>query len=113
MLTSNRTRELHDALKRRCLYHWIDYPTPEREAEIVRARLPGVPDEIARACARAVARLRGAELYKLPGVGETITWARALLALGRDDDARRDARRRAEGARGHRPRARAGVLEGV
>ena len=81
MLTSNRTRELHDALKRRCLYHWIDYPTPEREAEIVRTRLPGVPEEVAARVCAAVARLRERELYKLPGVGETITWARALLAL--------------------------------
>ena len=85
MLTSNRTRELHDALKRRCLYHWIDYPTPEREAEIVCARLPGVPEAVAQRVCEAVARLRGAELYKLPGVGETIAWARALLALGTDD----------------------------
>jgi MoxR-like ATPase len=82
VLTSNRTRELHDALKRRCLYHWIDYPTREREADIVRARLPGVPEDIALRVCAAVARLRGEELYKLPGVGETITWARALLALG-------------------------------
>jgi MoxR-like ATPase len=81
VLTSNRTRELHDALKRRCLYHWIDYPDSEREAEIVRARLPGVPEEIADRVCAAVARLRGEELYKLPGVGETITWVRALLAL--------------------------------
>jgi MoxR-like ATPase len=81
VLTSNRTRELHDALKRRCLYHWIDYPDQVREAEIVRARLPGVPEEIADRVCAAVARLRGEELYKLPGVGETITWARALLAL--------------------------------
>ena len=81
VLTSNRTRELHDALKRRCLYHWIDYPSPEREAEIVRTRLPGVPEEIAARVCDAVARLRERELYKLPGVGETITWARALLAL--------------------------------
>jgi MoxR-like ATPase len=83
-ITSNRTRELHDALKRRCLYHWIDYPSPEREAEIVRVRLPGVPDAVAERVCRAVARLRGEELYKLPGVGETIAWAQALLAL---DDA--------------------------
>ena len=69
VLTSNRTRELHDALKRRCLYHWIDYPTPEREAEIVRARLPGVPEEVAARVCAAVARLRERELYKLPGVG--------------------------------------------
>lgn len=81
ILTSNRTRELHDALKRRCLYHWIDYPTPEREAEIVRTRLPGVPEEVAARVCAAVAKLRERELYKLPGVGETITWARALLAL--------------------------------
>jgi MoxR-like ATPase len=87
VLTSNRTRELHDALKRRCLYHWIDYPTPAREAEIVRARLPGVPEAVAERVCGAVARLRSEELYKLPGVGETITWARALLALdgGRGD----------------------------
>jgi MoxR-like ATPase len=81
VLTSNRTRELHDALKRRCLYHWIEYPTPEREAEIVRTRLPGVPEEVAARVCAAVAKLRERELYKLPGVGETITWARALLAL--------------------------------
>jgi MoxR-like ATPase len=85
VLTSNRTRELHDALKRRCLYHWIDYPDPEREAEIVRARLPDVPEAVALRVCDAVARLRGEELYKLPGVGETITWARALLALGPDE----------------------------
>ena len=85
ILTSNRTRELHDALKRRCLYHWIDYPSPQRESEIVRTRLPGVPDSVAERVCDAVARLRSEELYKLPGVGETITWARALLAL--DDDA--------------------------
>jgi MoxR-like ATPase len=81
VVTSNRTRELHDALKRRCLYHWIDYPSPEREAEIVRARLPGVPDAVAERVCGAVARLRAEELYKLPGVGETIAWAQALLAL--------------------------------
>jgi len=81
VITSNRTRELHDALKRRCLYHWIDYPSPRREAEIVRARLPDVPELIAERVCAAVARLRGEELYKLPGVGETIAWAQALLAL--------------------------------
>jgi MoxR-like ATPase len=85
VITSNRTRELHDALKRRCLYHWIDYPSPDREAEIVRARLPGVPDAIAERVCAAVARLRGEELYKLPGVGETIAWAQALLALDEAD----------------------------
>jgi MoxR-like ATPase len=86
VLTSNRTRELHDAVKRRCLYHWIDYPSREREAEIVRARLPGVPDAVVARVCGAVARLRAEELYKVPGVGETITWARALLALDPDED---------------------------
>jgi len=82
VLTSNRTRELHDALKRRCLYHWIDYPGPDRERAIVAARLPGVPEAIATRVCAAVARLRAEELYKAPGVGETIVWARALLAMG-------------------------------
>jgi MoxR-like ATPase len=85
LLTSNRTRELHDALKRRCLYHWIDYPTPERERQIVHARLPQVPAEIAARVVAAVARLREqGDLYKLPGVGETLVWAQALLALDGD-----------------------------
>ena len=82
VLTSNRNRELHDALKRRCLYHWIEYPSLEREVEIVRTRLPGVAEDVARRVCKAVARLRGVELYKLPGVGETLTWARALEAVG-------------------------------
>jgi MoxR-like ATPase len=87
VLTSNRTRELHDALKRRCLYHWIDYPTPEREREIVHARIPGVPERVAARVVAAVARLREhRDLYKLPGVGETLVWAQALLALGEDTD---------------------------
>jgi MoxR-like ATPase len=87
VLTSNRTRELHDALKRRCLYQWIDYPDRIREREIVEARLPGVPDAIAARVVEAVARLREqGDLYKLPGVGETIVWARALLALGDEVD---------------------------
>jgi MoxR-like ATPase len=85
IVTSNRTRELHDALKRRCLYHWIDYPTREREAEIVEARLPGVPQALAERVATAVERLRARDLYKAPGVGETIAWARALGALADDD----------------------------
>ncbi len=89
VLTSNRTRELHDALKRRCLYHWIDYPSVERELEIVRVRLPGVPEETARRVCSAVESLRGQDLYKVPGVGETLAWARALVALG-DDDALRE-----------------------
>jgi MoxR-like ATPase len=87
VLTSNRTRELHDALKRRCLYHWIDYPSPEREREIVHARIPGVPEGIAARVVAAVGRLREhGDLYKLPGVGETLVWAQALLALGDDGD---------------------------
>jgi MoxR-like ATPase len=87
VLTSNRTRELHDALKRRCLYHWIDYPSPEREREIVRARIPGVPETVVGRVVTAVARLRAqGDLYKLPGVGETIVWARALLMLEGEAD---------------------------
>jgi MoxR-like ATPase len=87
LLTSNRTRELHDALKRRCLYHWIDYPTPERERAIVESRLPGVPEAIAARVVAAVAKLRDqGDLYKQPGVGETIVWAQALLALGDEAD---------------------------
>ena len=87
VLTSNRTRELHDALKRRCLYHWIDYPTPERERAIVRARLPQMPEAIATRVVNAVGRLRDqGDLYKLPGVGETLVWAQALLALGDEAD---------------------------
>jgi MoxR-like ATPase len=83
VLTSNRTRELHDALKRRCLYHWIDYPSPDRERAIVQARIPGVSDEVSDRVVRAVGRLRDqGDLYKLPGVGETLVWARALLAVG-------------------------------
>ena len=87
VLTSNRTRELHDALKRRCLYHWIDYPAPEREREIVRTRIPGVPEAIASRVVAAVGRLREqGDLYKQPGVGETLVWAQALLALGDEAD---------------------------
>jgi MoxR-like ATPase len=81
VLTSNRTRELHDALKRRCLYHWIDYPDLERETEIVRLRAPEVPEPLACAVARAVARLRTLDLVKAPGVAESINWARALGLL--------------------------------
>jgi MoxR-like ATPase len=84
ILTSNRTRELHDALKRRCLYHWIDYPDPLRELEILRVQAPGVPEQIAERVVAAVARLREQDLYKQPGVGETVSWARSLAALGED-----------------------------
>jgi MoxR-like ATPase len=82
VLTSNRTRELHDALKRRCLYHWIDYPTPEREVEILAARAPAVPTELARRVTTAVERIRTIDLVKRPGVAETIEWAKALAFLG-------------------------------
>jgi MoxR-like ATPase len=84
VVTSNRTRELHDALKRRCLYHWIDYPTPAREVEIVRVRAPEVPEALARKVAGTVGRLRELDLAKRPGVAETIDWARALTFLGAD-----------------------------
>jgi MoxR-like ATPase len=82
VLTSNRTRELHDALKRRCLYHWIDYPTPEREVEILAARAPAVPTDLARRVTAAVERIRTIDLVKRPGVAETIEWAKALAFLG-------------------------------
>jgi MoxR-like ATPase len=82
VVTSNRTRELHDALKRRCLYHWIDHPSLEREVEIVRMRAPGVSEPVARAVAAAVARLRSLDVTKRPGVAETIDWAKALSFLG-------------------------------
>jgi MoxR-like ATPase len=85
ILTSNRTRELHDALKRRCLYHWIDHPSLEREIEIVRTRVPGVPERLAAQAAAFVARLRALELAKPPGVAETIDWTRALAALGQEE----------------------------
>jgi len=82
VLTSNRTREVHDALKRRCLYHWIDYPDAEREYQIVLARVPDTPERLAAAIVAFVQRLRAGELTKVPGVAETIDWAAALLALG-------------------------------
>jgi MoxR-like ATPase len=82
VLTSNRTREVHDALKRRCLYHWIDYPTADKEYAIVQARLPGMDVTLARNVVGFVQRLRRVELTKLPGVAETLDWAAALLALG-------------------------------
>jgi MoxR-like ATPase len=82
IVTSNRTRELHDALKRRCLYHWIDHPDLDREVAIVRARAPHVGDALARDVAGAVERLRGLDLAKVPGVAETIDWANALAFLG-------------------------------
>jgi MoxR-like ATPase len=82
VLTSNRTRELHDALKRRCMYHWIDYPAPDREVEIVLLRAPGVAETLARKVVDTVTRLRALDLAKPPGVAETIDWARTLDFLG-------------------------------
>ena len=81
ILTSNRTREIHDALKRRCLYHWINYPDAARELEILRLRAPELAEALAGQIVRFVQRLRTADLFKLPGVAETLDWARALLAL--------------------------------
>jgi MoxR-like ATPase len=83
VVTSNRTRDVHDALKRRCLYHWIAHPDFERELAILRVRAPEVPDQLAREVAAAVEGMRELELYKPPGVAETIDWANALAALGR------------------------------
>jgi MoxR-like ATPase len=86
VLTSNRTRELHDALKRRCLYHWIDHPGLEREVEILRSRAPEISAELARQVVVAVQQLRGRDdLLKPPGVAETLDWARALQTLGASD----------------------------
>ena len=82
VLTSNRTREVHDALKRRCLYHWIDYPTLAREIDIVRVRVPDAPERLAAQVVGFVQRLREADLTKVPGIAETIDWAAALAALG-------------------------------
>jgi MoxR-like ATPase len=82
VLTSNRTREVHDALKRRCLYLWLDHPDIAREIEILHSRVPGVPDRLAAQVAAAVHKLRGTELLKPPGVAESLDWARALMLVG-------------------------------
>jgi MoxR-like ATPase len=82
VLTSNRTRDLHDALKRRCLYHWIDYPPPEREVEIVRRRVPGTSRALAEDVVVALSRLRAADVQKPPGIAEGIDWVAALELLG-------------------------------
>lgn len=84
VLTSNRTREIHDALKRRCFYAWVDYPDAERELSILRLRAPGVAERLSREVVAFVQRLRERELFKLPGVTETLDWAQALAALDRD-----------------------------
>jgi len=85
ILTSNRTREIHDALKRRCLYHWIDYPTFEKEYAIVVAKVPEAPDRLAREVVYFIQELRREELYKLPGVAETLDWIRALVTLDQNE----------------------------
>ena len=81
ILTSNRTREIHDAVKRRCLYHWVDFPSAARELEILRRRVPGAAGELSRQIVAFVQQLRSLELYKLPGIAETIEWTRALMEL--------------------------------
>jgi MoxR-like ATPase len=81
IITSNRTREVHDALKRRCLFHWIDYPTAERELAILELRMPGLPGALAREVVAFVQRLRGTDLAKVPGIAETLDWSAALVAL--------------------------------
>ncbi len=85
VLTSNRTREVHDAIRRRCLYHWVDYPDAVRERAILAAKAPGVPAALAAQVVAFVQRLRGEELFKLPGVAETIDWANALRALNQTE----------------------------
>ena len=81
VITSNRTREIHDALKRRCLYHWIDYPDYQKELRIVQQKVPGVPAKLAQQIVSFVQRLRDLELYKAPGIAETLDWAASLMAL--------------------------------
>jgi len=81
IITSNRTREIHDALRRRCLYFWIDFPTLEKEYQIVKARMPDVPDRLARQVCAFVRELRSADLFKVPGIAETLDWLSSLLAL--------------------------------
>jgi len=81
VVTSNRTREIHDAIKRRCLYHWVDYPSAEREMEIVRLKAPGAAEALSREVVAFVQKLRTLDLYKAPGVAETIDWTRSLLVL--------------------------------
>ena len=85
LITSNRTREIHDALKRRCLYHWIPYPPFDKEYRIVLAKVPEAPERLAREVVGFVPALRQEDLYKLPGVAETLDWMAALIALDRQD----------------------------
>ena len=85
LITSNRTREIHDALKRRCLYHWVEYPTIERELQIVALKAPGASERLSRQVVEFVQRMRGLDLFKTPGVAETIDWVNALVALNTID----------------------------
>ncbi|MFH2047425.1 MAG: MoxR family ATPase [Pseudomonadota bacterium] len=85
IITSNQVRELHDALKRRCLYHYIDYPTPDREIEIIKAKNPAINDHLARKISAIMAKLRDQDFYKRPGVAETLDWSQALTILEKDD----------------------------
>ena len=99
VLTSNRTRDLHDAVKRRCLYHWIAYPTPQREVEIVRRRVKGASETLAVQVANAVSRMRDSDVQKPPGIAEAIDWLAALSLLGIEQP----------GRRGRRPHPRVGA----
>ncbi|MCR9254816.1 MAG: MoxR family ATPase [Alphaproteobacteria bacterium] len=81
IVTSNRTREIHDALKRRCFYHWVDYPTAERELEILKRKAPGASEDLSREIVAFIQKLRGMELFKVPGIAETIDWTQALIQL--------------------------------
>jgi MoxR-like ATPase len=83
VITSNRTREIHDALKRRCYYYWVDYPNAARELAILRIKAPGAAETLSREVVAFVQKLRAIELYKLPGVAETIDWTNALIALNK------------------------------
>jgi MoxR-like ATPase len=83
ILTSNRTREIHDAVKRRCFYHWVDYPSAERELEILRVKAPNAPEALSRQIVAFIQKIRSLDLFKLPGVAETIDWAQALTQLDR------------------------------
>jgi MoxR-like ATPase len=83
IITSNRTREIHDALKRRCFYHWVDYPSAERELEIIQLRVPGASERLSRQIVGFVQKLRAEDLFKLPGVAETLDWTQALMTLDR------------------------------
>jgi MoxR-like ATPase len=85
VITSNRTREIHDALKRRCLYFWIDYPSVETEYQVVLARIPDVPPMLAKQVSQFIAGVRQLDLYKLPGIAETLDWTRSLMALGQTE----------------------------